>query len=193
MSYIEFKPVLKKVNLKPNGVKEIVLEVTDSSLNGKLDVLSEMIDCKVAVALESLQVNYSITINTRTNKPVTEYTVNENGVVEEVKPTHEQLEAELDVKEDPVPTKEEKQEADREVVDAFITSGLAPSYDDLPVDFANVVKRKLEGESYSKLANELDISSGKIVEMMDDYRKRVAPLAVKWNEWNEKNGKDTEK
>ena len=34
MAYIEFKPVLKKVNLKPDGKKEIVLEVTDSSLQG---------------------------------------------------------------------------------------------------------------------------------------------------------------
>ncbi|PEF60242.1 2-methylcitrate dehydratase, partial [Bacillus cereus] len=44
MAYIECKPVLKKVNLKPDGKKEIVLEVTDSSLQGKLDSLSEMID-----------------------------------------------------------------------------------------------------------------------------------------------------
>ena len=35
MAYIEFKPVLKKVNLKPDGKKEIVLEVTDSR-QGKL-------------------------------------------------------------------------------------------------------------------------------------------------------------
>ena len=36
MAYIEFKPVLKKVN-KTRWKKEIVLEVTDSSLQGKLD------------------------------------------------------------------------------------------------------------------------------------------------------------
>nr|WP_255294311.1 hypothetical protein [Bacillus wiedmannii] len=29
MSYIEFKPTLKKVNLKPGGKKEIVLEVVE--------------------------------------------------------------------------------------------------------------------------------------------------------------------
>ena len=76
MSYIEFKPVLKKVNLKPDG-EEIVLEVTDSSLQGKLDSLSEMIDAKVFVSLESMQVNFNVTINAKTNEPVTQYEVDE--------------------------------------------------------------------------------------------------------------------
>lgn len=67
MSYIEFKPTLKKVNLKADGKKEIVLEVTDSSLNGKLDALSEMIDIKVVVSLESLIVNYNVLFNAKTN------------------------------------------------------------------------------------------------------------------------------
>ncbi|MCY8234831.1 hypothetical protein [Priestia endophytica] len=39
-----------------------------------------------------------------------------------------------------------------------------------------------------KIANELDISSGKIVELVDEYRAKVAPLAEKWAEWKE--GKD---
>ncbi|UOY92883.1 2-methylcitrate dehydratase [Ectobacillus sp. JY-23] len=193
MSYIEFKPVLKKVNLKPDGKQEIVLEVTNGTLNGKLDALSEMIDCKVEVSLESLEVNYSITINARTNKPMREYTVDDKGVVQELKPSHEQLEAELDVAEAKVPTKEEKQEADREIIDAFIISGMAPSYDDLPNDFANIVKRKLEGESYNKLANELGISSSEIVTFVGEYRQRVAPLAVKWNEWKEQQDEDADK
>ena len=60
MSYIEFKPTLKKVNLKPDGKKEIVLEVTDSSLKGKLDALSDLIDTKVLIALESMQVSFNV-------------------------------------------------------------------------------------------------------------------------------------
>ena len=90
MAYIEFKPVLKKVNLKPDGKKEIVLEVTDSSLQ-KLDSLSEMIDAKVFVWLESMQVNFNVTINAKTNEPVTQYEVDEKG--KEVKSTFEQIEA----------------------------------------------------------------------------------------------------
>lgn len=54
MAYIEFKPTLKKVNLKSEGKKELVLKVTDSCLKGKLDSLSEMIDTKILIALESM-------------------------------------------------------------------------------------------------------------------------------------------
>ncbi|MDM8365109.1 2-methylcitrate dehydratase [Bacillus thuringiensis] len=185
MAYIEFKPVLKKVNLKPDGKKEIVLEVTDSSLQGKLDSLSEMIDAKVFVSLESMQVNFNVTINAKTNEPVTQYEVDEKGKVQEVKSTFEQIEADLDMPEEKMQTREEKEQADREVIDAFIISGLAPNFEGMPNKLPDIVKRRLEGESYLKLANELNMSSGQIIEVIDEYRKRVAPLAIKWQEWKE--------
>jgi len=187
MSFVDFKALVKKINLKPKGVKEIVLEVSDTALDGKLDRLSEMIDCKVDVELESRVVNFNVTFNAHTNKPVKEYKVDEKGVVHEVKPEYEQIEADLEVAEEKVETYEEEEQIDREIVDKFILSGMSPNYDDLPYDFANIVKRKLEGESYIKLANELDISSGKIVEFVDEYRSRVAPLAAKWYEWYKEN------
>lgn len=186
MSYIEFKPTLKKVNLKADGKKEIVLEVSDSSLKGKLDALSDLIDTKVLIALESMQVSFNVTINTKTNEPVTQYEVDEKGIVQEVKPSFEQLEADFDIPEEKIQTREEKEQADREIVDEFITSGLAPSFDGMPNKMPEIVKCRLEGESYLKLANELDMSSGQIIEVIDEYRKRVAPLAIKWHEWKEK-------
>ncbi|MGX5634431.1 2-methylcitrate dehydratase [Bacillus thuringiensis] len=192
MSYIEFKPVLKKVNLKPDGKKEIVLEVTDSSLQGKLDSLSEMIDAKVFVSLESMQVNFNVTINAKTNEPVTQYEVDEKGIVQEVKSTFEQMESNLDMPEEKMQTREEKEQADREIIDAFIISGLAPNFEGMPNKLPDIVKRRLEGESYLKLANELNMSSGQIIEVIDEYRKRVAPLAIKWHEWKERQLEPTE-
>ncbi|MCQ6301866.1 2-methylcitrate dehydratase [Bacillus cereus] len=192
MAYIEFKPVLKKVNLKPDGKKEIVLEVTDSSLQGKLDSLSEMIDAKVFVSLESMQVNFNVTINAKTNEPVTQYEVDEKGIVQEVKSTFEQIEADFDMPEEKIQTREEKEQADREIIDAFIISGLAPNFEGMPNKLPDIVKRRLEGESYLKLANELSMSSGQIIEVIDEYRKRVAPLAIKWHEWKEQQPEPTE-
>ncbi|WP_419882768.1 2-methylcitrate dehydratase [Peribacillus sp. B-H-3] len=195
MSYIDFKALVKKINLKPKGVKEIVLEVSDSGLDGKLDSLSEMIDQKAEIQLESLIVNYSVTVDLRTNEPLTRYTVDGNGTVSELKNENQQLEADLGLPKEKPKTKEEKKEIDREPIDKFILEGLAPNYDDLPNDFAELVKRRLEGESFIKLANELDISSGKVAEMMDDYRQRVAPLAQAWWDWKEgePNSVNTEK
>ncbi|KFN02464.1 hypothetical protein [Bacillus clarus] len=108
------------------------------------------------------------------------------GVVQEVKTAFEQLETEFDIPEEKIQTREEKEQADREVIDAFIVSGLAPSFDGMPKKLPDIVKRRLEGESYLKIANELDMSSGQIIEVIDEYRKRVAPLALKWHEWKEK-------
>lgn len=186
MSYIEFKPTLKKVNLKPDGKKEIVLEVTDSSLNGKLDALSELIDIKVAVSLESLIVNYNVLFNAKTNKPLTEYEVDDKGVVQEVKQGYEQMEADFDIPEEKILTREEREQTDCEIVDEFIISGLAPSFDGMPNKMPEIVKRRMEGESYLKLASELNMSSGQIIEVIDEYRQRVAPLAIKWHEWKER-------
>lgn len=185
MPYIDFKALVKKVNLKPKGVKEIVLEVNGSDLDGKLDKLSEMIDQYSEVQLESLIVNYNITINAKTNEPIKQYKVDQNGLVQEMKNENEQIEANLGFPKEKAETKEEKKEIEREPIDQFILEGLAPNFDDFPDDFANIVKRRLDGESYSKLASELEISSGKIVDMIDEFRKRIAPLAQPWWEWKQ--------
>ena len=58
-----------------------------------------MIDAKVFVSLESMQVNFNVTINAKTNEPVTQYEVDEKGMVQEVKSTFEQIEADLDIEE----------------------------------------------------------------------------------------------
>lgn len=50
---------------------------------------------------------------------------------------------------------------------------------------ADIVKQRIEGESYRKLASELEMSSGAIVDLINDYRAAVAPLAEKWWDWKE--------
>ncbi|WP_141432437.1 2-methylcitrate dehydratase [Bacillus sp. 03113] len=193
MSFIDFKALIKKVNLKPKGVKEIVIEVSGAGLDGKLDKLSGMIDQHAEVSLESLIINYNVTINSKTNKPLKEYKVNQSGVVEEVKNVNEQMEADLGLPEDKPQTKEEKKEAEREVIDQFILEGLAPNFDDFPYYFADIVKRRLEGESFIRLANELCISSGKVADLIDEFRIKCAPLAQAWWEWKLSNpSADTE-
>lgn len=189
MPYVEFRSVVKKVNLKPGGKKEIVLEINDSGLNGKLDSLSEMIDCKVEVSLDSMEINYNVTLNAHTSKPIKEYKVDEKGVVEEVKPAGDQLEADLNLPPAQVPTKEEREKVERTTIDDFILSGFAPKFEDLALDLPSIVKRKLYGETYLKISSEMNMSSGKMIEMIDEYYIRVAPLAKKWDEWRKDQGR----
>lgn len=193
MSYAEFNPVVKKVNLKADGKKEIVLEIGDSGLDGKLDTLAKMIGCTVQCAIESQVVSFNITLNAQTNEPVTTYKVDNKGIVSEVEPEAEQLEANLGLPKEKVKTVEEKQEIELSVVDEFISSGLAPQFEtEFAYDIPQVIKRKNDGETYMKIANELNISSGTIVELVDQYRAKVAPLAEKWKEWKDSQDEQSE-
>ncbi|MFD0868791.1 hypothetical protein [Paenibacillus residui] len=185
MSYTEFNPNVKKVNLKPKGEVEIVLTTSLSDLRGSVETLSDMIDQKVRVALESAVVTYNVQINARTQKPIREYKVDESGVVSEIKPEGEQVEMDLNLPKEKVPIEEIPEEIERKIVDDFILSLLSPSYDDLPYPFFDWVSRLADGETYSRLASDYGLSSGRIVELIDEYRSRIAPLAAKWNEWRE--------
>ncbi|QTH44935.1 hypothetical protein J4772_11340 [Cohnella sp. LGH] len=183
MAYTEFKALLKKINLKPKGVKEIVLEVSDGALYGKIDMLSEMLDGRVAIAVDSEVVRYNVQINTRTEKPIKSYRVDDQGVVSEYKPEGDQLEMDLDVAKKQDPIEEVPEEISREVVDDFILSGLAPRPEKHWYPIHEWVARLADGETYLKLANEAGISSGRVVDLVDEYRESVAPLAAKWDEW----------
>lgn len=52
-------------------------------------------------------------------------------------------------------------------------------------DFSNIVGWHLDGMSYLKIASKLNISDGRLMQELDEYRKRVAPFAEKWGEWKE--------
>ncbi|CAI6087208.1 hypothetical protein [Cohnella sp. JJ-181] len=189
MGYAEFKASLKKINLKPKGVKEIVLEVSDGALAGKIDLLSELIDSRVAIQIDSEVVRYNVQINARTERPIKSYRVDDKGVVSEVKPEGEQVELELGLPKEKQQIVEVPEEIDLQIVDEFIMELLAPQFDDLPYPFYAWVTRMVEdGETYSKFARECDLTAAKVAELVDDYRSRVAPLAKAWDEWRQGNG-----
>ncbi|WP_216624734.1 hypothetical protein [Paenibacillus foliorum] len=187
MSYIEAEGVLVNANMKKGGKLLLQIEISED-LDNKEDYfhLRKMIERNVRFSLESTIVSYKVEINAKTNKPIREYKVDETGIVSEVaKPEGEQLEADLGLPKEQIPVKEEKVEADLIKIDEFIRSGLAPIYDDMTYDFPHILSRASDGVTYAKIAYELNISLGEFSVLMDDYRKRVAPLAMKWHEWKE--------
>ncbi|MGQ7886833.1 2-methylcitrate dehydratase [Paenibacillus sp. WC2504] len=184
MAYIEAEGVLVNANMKKGGKLLIQIEVTED-LENREDYfhLRKMIEKNVRFSLDSLVVEYNVTLNARTNKPVREYQVDVSGVVSEVKSEGEQAEMDLGLPIEKVPTKEETEEADRKLIDEFIRSGLAPLHEDLTLDFASILKRFYDGTGYAKIAADLNITLGELSVMLDEYRKRVAPLATKWDDW----------
>lgn len=187
MGYLDFKGLVKKVDLKADGDVNILLCVSGEELRGKIEWLHEMIGDKVTASFDSTVVNYNIEINARTEKPIRTYRV-DNGVVSEVKPEGEQLSMDLGLPKEKIEIKHQPAEIDLAVIEEFIQSGLAPTFEDLDFDFVSFSNRLASGETYMKFASELGISSGKIVEKIDEYRKRVAPSAAAWHEWMQSQG-----
>lgn len=185
MSFVNFDGSVKKVNHKPKGVTELVLEISTKGLGNSIQNLAEMIDNDVRVEIESDVVRYNVQINAHTERPIVNYQVDQSGVVHIAEPEPEQLEAELGLPAEKPTIEEKPMEIKREVVDQFIQEGMAPEQEGFPENMADIVKRRIEGESYRKLASELEMSSGAIVDLINDYRAAVAPLAEKWWDWKE--------
>ncbi|MCY7470505.1 hypothetical protein MCZ05_13830 [Bacillus safensis] len=187
MSFVNFDGSVKKVNHKPKGVTELVLEISTKDLGNSIQNLAEMIDNDVCVEIESDVVRYNVQINAHTERPIVNYQVDQSGVVHiaEPEPEPEQLEAELGLPVEKPQIEEKPMEIKREVVDQFIQEGMAPEQEGFPENMTDIVKRRIEGESYRKLASELEMSSGAIVDLINDYRATVAPLAEKWWDWKE--------
>ncbi|MCZ2740275.1 hypothetical protein SFC44_11500 [Bacillus safensis] len=192
MSFINFDGSVKKVNHKPKGVTELVLEISTKELGNGIQNLAEMIDNDVRVEIESDIVRYNVQINANTERPIVNYQVDQSGVVHIADPEPEQLEAELGLPEEKPKIEEKPMEIKREVVDQFIIEGMAPEQEGFPENMAAIAKRRIEGESYRKLATELEMSSGAVVDLINDYRAAVAPLAEKWWDWKEDQANEAE-
>lgn len=180
--FTNLKATLLKVDLR-DGKKVLVFETTAKLTGGELEALSEMIKKEVVLGIDSQVISYSIRKNARTDKPIIQYKVNDTGIVEEVKEQGSQVELDLGLPKEKPQIKEEAAEITRTIVEEFILAGLAPRHDDY--DFESIIQRHAEGETYLRIASGLDLSSGKLAELLEDYFKGVAPLAAKWNEWRE--------
>ncbi len=192
MAYINFKGTVKAVNLKSDGDIEIKLLVPGHEMRGRIEMLHEMIGEKVEAEFASTVVSYNVQINARTSKPITQYRVDDTGVVHEVKPEEgEQVEMELGLPPEKLKIEDKPNSIELQVIVDFILESLAPEYEDLLYDFHVIHDRLSKGETYSRIATDLGISSGKLTDLTEEYRRRVAPLAAKWNEWREGNEPST--
>ncbi|WP_431090837.1 hypothetical protein [Paenibacillus sp. 8b26] len=183
MSYINFKGTVKKINLKSSEETEITISIPASELDGQYNTLQSMLELKVIGGLDSQIVTYKVLKNARTGKPITKYTVDDGGVVSVAKPEGEQLSMDLGLPPEKVEVKADPEQIDLEIIQDFILSGLAPRFDDMPYDFLEITDRLASGDTYLKIAADIGMGVGVFVVMVDEYRKRVAPMAAKWDEW----------
>ncbi|QWU17362.1 hypothetical protein SAMN04487895_104255 [Paenibacillus sophorae] len=185
MSYINFKGTVKKINLKSADETEITISIPAEELDGQYNTLQSMLELKVIGGLDSQIVTYKVMKNAKTGQPLTKYTVDNGGVVSVAQPEGEQLSMDLGLPPEKVEVKAEPEHIDLEVIQAFILNGLAPHFEDMDYDFQEIEQRLLDGETYLKIAADVDMGVGVFVVMVDEYRKRVAPMAAKWDEWRQ--------
>ncbi|MDN4078173.1 hypothetical protein QYF52_09515 [Paenibacillus polymyxa] len=183
MSYINFKGTVKKINLKSSEETEITISIPASELDGQYNTLQSMLELKVIGGLDSQIVTYKVLKNARTGKPITKYTVDDGGVVSVAKPEGEQLSMDLGLPPEKVEVKADPEQIDLEVIQDFILSGLAPQFDDMQYDFLGITERLAGGDTYLKIAADIGMGVGVFVVMVDEYRKRIAPMAAKWDKW----------
>ena len=188
MTYANFKSTVKKVNIKPKGIQEIVLEINGDGLDGQLEAIAGMVDLRVNVELDAARISYRVKYNSITEQPLTQYSVSDTGIIEVRQP--EQLELE-GMPEEQVQIEEKEVLIDRELIDAFVMSDLAPGYEGYHEDLLEILKRRIKGESYSALAEEFNLKTSELVEQVKLYRMQVAPLAEAWGKWKQKNGSNT--
>lgn len=191
--FANIKAKLLKVDLRKGGKKVFVFETSVRMSAGELDAIAEMIDQDVVIGLDAQVISYRIRKNAETNESIVSYKVDDSGIVTEYEQEGAQAEMDLDIPKPKLQIVEEELEISRSVVNEFIIAGLAPGYDDLEYDFADILERNSEGESYLRIASELELSSGKLAEVLEEYSRRVAPLAAKWNEWREGRSKAADK
>ncbi|MGG1672882.1 hypothetical protein ACIFOE_20040 [Paenibacillus sp. NRS-1783] len=183
MSYINFKGTVKKINLKSAEETEITISIPASELDGQYNTLQSMLELKVIGGLDSQIVTYKVLKNARTGKPITKYTVDDGGMVSVAKPEGEQLSMDLGLPLEKVEVKADPEQIDLDIIQDFILSGLAPRFDDMQYDFLEITERLSDGDTYLKIAADVGMGVGVFVVMVDEYRKRVAPMAAKWDEW----------
>ncbi|WP_025682507.1 hypothetical protein [Paenibacillus maysiensis] len=183
MSYINFKGTVKKINLKSAEETEITISIPASELDGQYNTLQSMLEIKVIGGLDSQIVTYKVLKNARTGKPITKYTVDDGGMVSVAKPEGEQLSMDLGLPLEKVEVKADPEQIDLDIIQDFILSGLAPRFDDMQYDFLEITERLADGDTYLKIAADVGMGVGVFVVMVDEYRKRVAPMAAKWDEW----------
>ncbi|MEK4853857.1 hypothetical protein NST04_28740 [Paenibacillus sp. FSL H7-0756] len=183
MSYINFKGTVKKINLKSAEETEITISIPAAELDGQYNTLQSMLELKVIGGLDSQIVTYKVLKNAKTGKPLTKYTVDGSGVVSAAEPEGEQLSMDLGLPAEQIEVKADPEQIDLGVIQDFILSGLAPRFDDMDYDFHEITERLVSGDTYLKIAADIGMGVGVFVVMVDDYRKRVAPMAAKWNEW----------
>lgn len=192
-----FEAYVKKVAFGKDDKVEILLEI--ENLNDEETMsLVRIRYTDVFVAIGDTQLSFDLDTQTDEETNQTAYTVDPSGVVEvksdEVSETAQDSETETledQPQEGATPEIDIDQEASQQddipqvepkVINEFILSGQAPTFEDLPYNFIDIVTRREAGERSMDIAASLDLTPSKWSKIWKDYKSRIAPAARDWDD-----------
>ncbi|QDX91095.1 hypothetical protein EEL30_01050 (plasmid) [Brevibacillus laterosporus] len=197
MENTKFEAYLKKIASGKGDSIEIVLEIENPNDQELLNLM-RLRKTDVFVAIGDTQLSFDLDTQTDEETPQTAFTVDASGVVEvksdETSETVQDSETEAQEdqpQEGATPEIDGDQEASQQddtpqvepkVINEFILSGQAPTFEDLPYDFIDIVTRREAGERSMDIASSLDLNPSKWSKIWKDYKNRIAPAARDWDD-----------
>ncbi|EAD3347538.1 hypothetical protein M4G88_001987 [Listeria monocytogenes] len=173
---------VRNVQVKPNDTVEIKLVVDVDELAGQNEELMKLVGKEVSTTLESNQISYREKVDPETREPVLKYIVHTDGTVDVY--SQEKLDLELEE----LPEEERSSVINKSEIDEYI---LACDSGPMTIpggifEGKEVLQKLSEGEDLAELAKYYGTPLQEMQDILDDYRKFVAPQAKAWQDW--KNG-----
>ncbi|MGG1441381.1 hypothetical protein ABE354_04850 [Brevibacillus laterosporus] len=198
MDTTNFKAYFKQlIFLKDSKDVEIRLEIESPNDQETMNLV-RMRYTDVFATLGDTQLSFDLDTQTDEEAPQTAYTVDGSGMVEvksneasedvqdsetEAQEDKPQEEATLEIDGDQESSQQENiPQVEPKVINEFILSGQAPTFEDLPYNFIDVVTRREAGERSMDIAASLDLTSGKWSKIWKDYKGRIASAARDWDD-----------
>ncbi|MGG0792616.1 hypothetical protein ABE137_01085 [Brevibacillus laterosporus] len=192
-----FEAYLKKIGSGKGDSIEMVLEIENPKDQEILNLM-RLRKTYVFVAIGDNQLSFELDTQADEETPNTPYTVDGSGMVEvksneasenvqdsetEAQEDQPQEEAIPEIEgEQEVSQQEDTPQVEPKTINEFILSGQAPTFEDLPYNFIDIVTRREAGERSMDIAASLDLTSGKWSKIWKDYKGRIASAARDWDD-----------
>lgn len=164
---VNFRPELKKVTSKSNGNTEVLLVVSNGSLRGSTENLTEFLGSTVTVVIQPETI---------------EYVVNSDGTIEMLK----EEQTSLDVGDGVEEVENVTILVSKETVDDFIkTATTLQLPENVTVNIRDVLIRLDEGDSMSEIAADHELSETALIDQIELARQYFAPYADSWSKHKE--------
>ena len=180
---LEFKPTIKSINIASEDLTKITLEVKNGSLDGKYDTLRKLSGKTVLIAVLPEEYSYVQDYDSSTNKPITEWIINQDGTAEVRKTEQTQLDVDgqgnIDIK------RIEKKVA-KELIDEYIRQATTLERPlNCNINPRDVILSLADGEEFSEIADRYEMSDSSLLTEIEKARQYYAPFADYWNKHKE--------